>query len=420
MRRRFLLSWLAVLFGTTPAWAQPLASPPPPEPRFSLDFSAVDAPFLAENGLLTFPSMEQSLELSNDFYKLGHWGLLSAWGDETIARRVLGGISVAAFDVFSIWLPGGMGWLHEEWHRAVMSRRDVESFNDIYKFDIGSELIAVSHVLDEDLVRFKAEHPAEFVRLPAAGMEAEAEQNFALERENFFRDSRLFIQPLLAINYVSIALYMRTCASTEADASTDESNIADGADVAKRDFTGLDCDGWVYDLHRPREPYADRGVHPSGVGIDRYRRFSDLTATERSFLRLQAGLSLLNFVDPQLFGLRRFSVSDPFGGGELHFNASLRHHLTSFGYTVDLNVLLQRSPYDLVFIIHNYLNDQLYLPGVELELSRFPLALGGAILHVSPRLLLWLQPRAQEFFTSAVRPGALAGLKTSYALTPWF
>ena len=63
--------------------------------------------------------------------------------------------------------------MHEEYHRAVLGHRGVGSFDDIYRLDLLAQTVSVSHVKDDDLVRMKAEHPIDFVRAAAAGIEGE-------------------------------------------------------------------------------------------------------------------------------------------------------------------------------------------------------------------------------------------------------
>src|SRR6185369_11033773 len=121
-------------------------------------------------------------------------------------------------------------------------------------------------------------------------------------------DTRSFNYGVLWLAKVNSILYVYTSGTSNADGLTDEVNAKEGANVPKRDFTGLDFTAWVYDLHRPDEPYAARGVHPSGVGIDRYIRYSDLSDAEKSYLRLQGYLQVLNLIDPNLFGFTRFTA----------------------------------------------------------------------------------------------------------------
>jgi hypothetical protein len=90
--------------------------------------------------------------------------------------------------------PFGIGWTHEEWHRAVMNKNNVRSFNDMNTFPIGKELVAVSHVTDADLARLKADNSADFVRLAAAGIEAQYEYVKALQKDNFYYQLNLHSQ----------------------------------------------------------------------------------------------------------------------------------------------------------------------------------------------------------------------------------
>ena len=46
-------------------------------------------------------------------------------------------------------------WMHEEWHRAVMTQRNISSHNGVYNFDFGSSSIPVDRVTDDDLIRLK-------------------------------------------------------------------------------------------------------------------------------------------------------------------------------------------------------------------------------------------------------------------------
>ena len=80
-----------------------------------------------------------------------------------------------------------------------------------------------------------------------------------------------------------------------------------------------------------------RGAHPSGVGLDRYIRFSDLNEKEKSFLRLQARLSLFNLLDPFLFGFAGLE------GEDARWNLRASHHLTSFGGVVNAHLFYKKG-----------------------------------------------------------------------------
>lgn len=391
--------------------SSPLSIAAPPS-SFEWNVPVLDYPY-NRDAATAWPSMQQSLHLTKDFYQVVHRELQ----DRLTGHPTAAVVTTIAFDVLSTWLPLGEAWQHEEWHRAVMGNRDMRSYNGIYDFDWFSETIPVSHVDDEDLVHLKQEHPQDLVRLHAAGFEAQNELNFLLEQDMFFLNTRTFDAAVLWLNYANNWGYIDTCASREADRITQDILREEGPDVSERDFTGLDCTAWVYDLFRPSEPYEARGTHPSGVGIDRYIQWSDLTAQEQDYLDRQARLSLVNFVNPFLFAQRRFAMKNPWSGDDLYWNATLRHHLTSFGYNLDANVFVQSQQSSVLLIWHQYFNHDESFPGIEARVLRRIWMAGGKALPISARVALWQQPRNGAFRTTQADNGGLAAVKIAYPFT---
>ncbi len=382
-----------------------------------LAFPLADFPFNTEDGY-SFPSMGQSLNLCKITAQVSHSIVFDSVSAADIPLgRYVPYLLTAVFDYFYFYLPPGYAWVHEEWHRAVMTRRGIRSFNDVYNFDFFAESIAVSHVTDDDLVMLKRNHPAETVRLSAAGYEADIELVLAMRRDSFFYERPLRYDLISWwMNLLNSAAYIDLCTSSEADRLTDEANREDGADVSRRDFTGLDFTAWVYDLFRPDEPYEARGVHPSGIGIDRYIRNSDLTDEEKRYLKLQRNLSLLNFISPQMFGIERFSLSNPISGQRLLFNFAVTHHLTCFGYDVSLHAFFREGDVNASFTYHHYSNDEGAFPGIESSLTRVPLALGSVRAFAGVTGALWLQPRGLGFRDGERKPGGLARASLSFPL----
>jgi hypothetical protein len=371
-----------------------------------VDLPILDAPYNFSHGLRA-PSMAQSLGVGETFYEVAHTAIERAWGN----RRVAAGLSLVLFDVFGSLLPGGDGWVHEEFHRAVLGNRDIDSFDDIYRLNLGASTVSVSHVEDDDLVRLKALHPTEQVRLGVAGIEGENQLMERLEKNVFFRGSPANHIALYWLTKVNSTFYVASGATSEADDLTDEMNASDGDDVPKRDFTGHDFTGWVYDLHRPAEPYTARGIHPSGVGIDRYIKASDLTPEEHDFLAKMGKLQIINFVDLNLVGISGFDITSPLNGRPMRINATASHYLTSFGYSIDANLFLKQGPTNLFVVAHRYSNGARSFPGIDVQLIDLPLAVARVPIDVSPRLSLWLQPEDQGFRTTAAKPGLLGALK---------
>lgn len=383
----------------------------PDQPHVRVDLPVLEMPF---NGLSDFPSyfsMRQSLALSTGFYQGFHRAIGGDASEPQVRRNIWW---VAGFDFLSFYVPLGNAWLHEEWHRSVMTRRGIGSFNDVNTFPFGRSLIAVSHVDDRDLVRLKRDHPAEQVRLSSAGMESQIEQNLLVEKSHFFHDARSFDQILLWMNAINVSSYLATCSSPQADESTDQQNEHDGADLPRRDFTGLDCTAWVYDLFRPDEPYADRGAHPSGVGLDRYIRYSDLSDKEKDFLALQRNLSFLNFADPFLYGFRGFDGR--INGHAVRWNLKLAHFLTSFGATVDAVLFLRTASRRYLLTWHNGMTDTRYFPGLSVENIGFPLPWDR--LSATTKVTVWRQPRGQRIEETAAETVVSGSAQVFYELSP--
>jgi hypothetical protein len=359
------------------------------------DLPAAD---VRENFVIGYwPSMRQSAAITKDAYYAVHGLLLSIPYPEAFPNWLVTTLDYALIvlaDANSFAVPPFLAWQHEEWHRAVMSRRGIDSTNDVYELPFGQGSIAVSHVRDEDLERLKRDHPADQVRLSAAGIESDFARHIELDKDRFFFETRaatLFLQWLGTVNAIG---YMGTAASSGSDDQTLEFMESEGDGVEVRDFTGLDPTGWVYDLFRPDEAYSARGVHPSGVGIDRYRSHSDLTPRERRYLRHAARLSLLNLVDPQLFGFYQFDVGKV-AGRPLAINASLHSTMTSFGTAVGLNLFAKTGPYKLFGTLQAQLSEKLVLPSISAELIRYQLPWFEG--SVTPRARLWLQPKDRRF-----------------------
>ncbi len=409
--------------GTTPDSAVTVADDPQPALRFELP--VLDIPFNTAYGF-SFPSMPQSIAITGAVTQGTHQLLVNLWNPEVtdrslrgiFANKRLGGLwsSIVIFDVLSPFA----GWTHEEGHRAVLSRRNISSQNDIYKNPF-AEMVSISHVRDEDLARLKDNYPADMVRLAEAGGEAQLELVFHMRKDNFF-GGRSSTYDLVDwwINVGSLAYYVWLCGDEEVDKITEEETLKEDDDISKRDIVGGDYLSWVYDLFRPDEPYLSglRGrQHPSGVGVDRYIQPSELTGEERRYLKRQGRLFLLNFLSPQMFGFDRFRGTNPFTKAQCWWNVAVTHHLTSFGTDTGLLLFYQQGRTNLVFTYHSYLSRYKYWPGFSVELACHPITLAGKNISVSASMSLWLQPKQQRFAETKARTGGGFTLNVSYPLT---
>jgi hypothetical protein len=396
----------------------PPDSVPPPPPggretgRLRFELPLVDAPFSVAHGL-SAPSMQQSLAVTEAFYEGAHFGIQRSIGRGRL-RTPLNRVATALFDYYTIAVPFGGAWLHEEFHRAGLSRRGIESHNGTYALALGATTISVSGIKDEDLVRLKSRHPAEFVRLAAAGIEGEYELLSRLQRNRFFHDSPASHTALAWLTKLSTIGYVMSGAdSTDEDIMQIE-KLKESTDIAARDAVGHDFLSWAYDLSRPEVPYRNRGTHRSGEGIDRYVALSDLTPAERGYLERQGKLSILNLVDPTLFGVSGITVRNAFGRGPLKLNVVLGHQLTAFGHTVNTHLFVRQGRANVFAVVNRYANAARTFTGVDVRVLDWPVQALGHTLAVSPRLAAWQQPDGQRFRSAKARLGGLAALRADY------
>ena len=147
-----------------------------------------------------------------------------------------------------------------------------------------------------------------------------------------------------------ISVILNQSGSDAFDKIIDKSNEKDGADISKRDFTGADFTAWADALFFPDKPYEDRGIHPSGVGINRYIKPSQLSTEARSYLKKQGRLHWLNILSPHLFGFSKIKLNSTEKGD----------YYGNFAALLDLLVTISRcfppTPKIISFALHNYNN----------------------------------------------------------------
>jgi hypothetical protein len=216
--------------------------------------------------------------------------------------------------------------------------------------------------------------------------------------------------PTLFANELSIALYDLRCADEANDDVTDEENRL-RTDVPSRDFTGLDCTAWVYDMRRPDEPYTARGPHPYGDGVDRYISWFDLTPDEQGYLEDQVLLGLLNLVNPQLVGFTGLEV------GSARWGARLGQVAAPWGHRVDAVVAFRSPSLRGTATLHSGFAQRGWFPGLGVTLVEHPLP---AHLTLDAELDLWLQPADQRWDAAGRAPGARVRADLNLPVTPGF
>jgi hypothetical protein len=387
------------------------AEAPRYDPMFAL--SLVDAPFNFQGGYFV-PTAAQALDLTQDFFEGSYWGIavlsdLFVPRERTILNRGLRYLASVPLVWFGTELPVPFGtWLHEQYHVAALRYGGVPSRNGNSFLRWDGTVYGIS---DADLIELKEEDPAALVRAHAAGLEANNHLVLSSVQQDFY-DREAVSKPFLYLYYAYYNWnYFRLSIGELGDEVTQAILDHEGAVAEERDFTGLDPLAWVYDLFRPEEPYSARGPHPTGVGIKRPIAWSDLTGEEQAFLERQQLLSLVNLANPFAFFVHHL------GGEGWRMNLMAQHTLTSFGYTVDLNVFLRLGELGLFVSQKNQWNRYRYFPGLELQAADLRLS---PWLALTPRLILWLQPEDQTFSTRTAQAGLLVSAQARAKLSPVF
>jgi len=360
-------------------------------------------------------SMEQTTEMARNLHGSLYYGHNVIWNvviepnstKRYILNRVVANIAALGTDYLAIKLPYGFAYQHEEFHRAVMSSRHIYSYDEVWKFGKGLD-IAVTNVKDEDLVYLKANHPADQVRLSAAGVEGEYAFLLRMREDNFFRQTGYPFLGISLLGIIHAVSYVNLPFTERFNSITDSILAHDRDNILARDFTGWDFSAWVYDLFTPEEPYEDRGTWPGGLGIKRPVKESDLTAEMKDFLRETGNMQYLNFISPFMIGINRIQLKPGY-----FFNFALRSIPTSFGYYAGGDFFLDFNDRQVLLNLGINRSKSLILPSVDVtyyniirrEDSRF-----SANVNLSG----WLQPKDQLFAADKASPGMAVGVQPRF------
>lgn len=366
-------------------------------------------------------SMLQATDMARNLHGSLYYGNNVLWNKlvkpantkKYILNRLLANVTALATDYLALKLPYGYAFQHEEFHRGVLTSRNVYSYDEVWKFGKGLD-IAVTHVKDEDLIHLKKKFPADMVRLAAAGVEGEYKYLQRMREDNFFKQAGYpmiglsLLGTLHAINYVNLPFAERFNAITDSILAHDKN------DILARDFTGYDFSAWVYDLFTPNEPYEARGAWPGGIGIKRPVKGTDLTPEMKSFLKQTGDMQYLNLVSPFLVGINRLQLKPGY-----YFNFALRSIPTSFGYFAGADLFLDINSRNILVSIGLNKSRNLTLPAVEIRYDDL-LKQRKTRFNANLQLAGWLQPEDQRFAAEKAVLGMSVGLQPHFTITEKF
>lgn len=415
------------------------------QPKLIADVMLLDAPFLKYSGQSTAnynanaplsapadvsigdymlsaigsPSMSQVIGYTSSFYNTMNYGVALGWNrllDPAKSRssKVLNAVgaefTAAIGFVLTTKVPLAGGWAHEEFHKNTWIPMGIGSYNTIWDFDLAPDALTyVGSIYDEDLAAFKREDPAGFVRMGSAGIEAHYLLSEMVQTQDFLYDTNLPNLALYWADFFAAIDYVNRAHTVETIGEHDE-NYLNEPDQLKRDFTGNDFTAWVYDLYNSEDSYDTRGIHPTGIGVDRYRDYNDLSDEMLRYLKKIGNRQWLNVVNPFMFRVREIRVNENLG-----LNFVVRHYLTSFGDDTQFDLFLNRDGAKSIVTFHKYSNHHRnWYPGLEIKhfltFSKFH----KGTLAGSARAMGWIQPKKQAFFTDKGQPGGLVSVRVAY------
>ena len=356
---------------------------------------------------MKYKSMQQATQISTDIAQSLHWGIkqIPVFNKRPKVKAAYHALMAGALDLVTMQFPYGASWAHEEFHRNAMAVNYTNSFNPLgfekRKGTTSSNTASVAFVLDTNLVLLKQNDNPGFVRLSAAGIESSVYISERLQQQNFFYQQKLPNSFYYVLQFMGVQSYIALCGNKEESTKETERLMGEeGSNQLLRDFTGFDLAAWAYDLWRPNEPYAARGLHPYGNGYDRYIKGTDLTDEQLKWLKKQASLSLINLISPMNIYFNSITLKKYADGSSMQGNFSFRYYPTSFGNSLGLDLMLITPKYNLFVSPHINQNLTHSFPGIEAMLFEYPVAAGRQHFLTTFDVIADLQPASHSFFTA--------------------
>lgn len=365
-----------------------------------------------------YPSMNQALEFSTDFYELGYLGIDKLGNalfkpktkEQTFGKKLLNAgfkyLLSAGFVKYGSELPIPLGvWAHEEFHRAVLGVNNVDSKNGNWfphRWD-GT----VYGISDQDLATLKSNDVNQLLYAYVAGVQSEVAMNRKIGIQDFYKKRTLPKNALILYNAWYVWDYFKFSASSVTDWVKVWGAGSEHADPKQRDFAGADLTAWAYDMFNPENPYTDRDRFPNGEGVNRRIGYSDLSVEAQQYLVKQKKLSMLNFVNPAIFFVNRIPL-----GRYTSFNFFLQYAPTHFGNDVSLTLPVQHRNIDFLLGVHKFSNYKSRGYGLDLGLFNRKVT---KRLEADLAVRIWNQP--ESFFSNAKETGGALQLDVRYRIT---
>jgi hypothetical protein len=284
----------------------------------------------------------------------------------------------------------GQAVTHEEGHRSVLSELGIGSISKpIFDKNFAAKVTGVS---DQTLMNLRDNDLSSYIRLHTAGLESD----YAYLRKtdaffNFNEEAYKVLYPDYVMRKLGVQFYYLSNLYSMG-AEIKESNDAE----LERDIVGHDLFGMVRHLHRPAMEFY------------RYTEKRDLTTEEKSYASRIAYMSLLNFLNPNIWHTGNFNLSR-----EVVANFSINYSLSPFGDFTEQNAYLTiKEKYKINPYFRQYFNkSNTFLAG---GINFHNYAFNNDMFLLNSSLDFWEQPKDLEFKTDQYQFGL--GVKSELAV----
>lgn len=284
----------------------------------------------------------------------------------------------------------GQAITHEAGHQSVLSELGIGSISKPF---IDKNLVAkVTGVTNETLVNLRNNSFPNYIRLHTAGLESDyaylrkSDRYFSFNEEDY-----KVLYPDYVIRKLATQFYYLT-SFYDSKTKIKEAN----SNELDRDIVGHDIYGMIRHLHRPSMEFY------------RYTQRGGLTTEEKLYARRIGYMSLVNFLNPNLWKSRNYKLSDIVTG-----NFSVSYSLAPFGDFIEQNAYLKISDkYKLNPYFRQYFNKSYTFLAGGIGLYNYSFLKDKFLLNSS--LDFWEQPRNLEFRTKVKEVGF--GVKSELAM----
>ncbi|MBI3133454.1 MAG: hypothetical protein HYZ14_02155 [Bacteroidetes bacterium] len=364
-----------------------------------------------------YPSMNQSVEWSRDFYELAFWGIdalgnkifIPKNGTYTPVRKVTNFAFKYAlglgFSKYGSELPIPLGvWAHEEFHRTVLGVKNVSSQNGNWFLSRWDG--TVYGITDQTLDNLKQTDLNQLLYSYTAGVQYEVLLNQKITTDDFFTKRSHYKNALLLYNAYYVYNYFKFSTSPFSDSVKILAPPHENANPAERDYAGADLTAWAYDMFNPALPFSSRDSFPNGDGVNRRVGFADLSTEAQNYLVKQKKLTLLNFVNPAIFFVNRIKINSDFS-----FNLFAQYAPTHFGNDVAAYLPVKYKKFNVLFQAHQFQNHDTKGMGIGIGIYNYPVT---GKLKLDAAVNYWNQP--ESFWNQQKINGGSADLKATYRL----